>query len=230
MTERDLALVREIALHTVLSRDQIIRLGFFQSVPRANARLGGLVGLGLLKRFQFEPNVSFFQSIYYARQAAGRYLEGPVANLLAARKVTPQFAQHSLAVAEVRIELSKRFEIRWLHECQVRHRYAVPDGKVDDFRPDGLAISSGAFLFVEVDRGNVSFPRLKDKLRSYSRYLQTGLFEHVYHEPRFSLLIATSGVVRAKRIHAITRGMGFDISVVPFSDLPRALDEGVIAL
>jgi hypothetical protein len=47
-TERDRAVVREVARFGVMSRDQLMRLKFFSSKTRANDRLKRLVDEGYL--------------------------------------------------------------------------------------------------------------------------------------------------------------------------------------
>lgn len=49
-TERDIKLVRDIALSHIVSRDQVIDLGYFDSVTRCNSRLRGLVAADAVRK------------------------------------------------------------------------------------------------------------------------------------------------------------------------------------
>lgn len=213
ITERDLKLLHEIAMHSVLSRDQVIALGFFKSVPRANARLGGLYRVGLLGRAQLEPTLAFVQSLYYVRKAAIEFLDERVANLVAARKLCPTFIQHALMVVNVRLVLERCGGADWLHECQIRHRYKVNSGQEEDFRPDGMMTFGHTMLFIEADRGNASLKRIKGKLETYENYVDHGLFQQTYGASSLALLFVTTGYRRSRSVYEIARDSNIRVSI-----------------
>ena len=65
-TERDRAVVREVARFGVMSRHQLMRLKFFSSKTRANDRLKRLVDEGYLVKAEdnsMEPTEKFFAAI-----------------------------------------------------------------------------------------------------------------------------------------------------------------------
>ncbi len=206
ITERDRRLLADIALQQAMTREQIVRLGYFASLKRANARLLELRKAKLLRLVHLSPTMETRRHIYAVASGAAPYLDERVASLLRSRSSRPRHLEHSLAALNVRIELARLGADRWLAEPQVRHRYHLTQGarrQVGDFRPDGLAFFGKIALFVEVDQGQVSLPRLKQKLKTYREYARCGAFASTYGEMAPRLLIVTTGALRKRHISAI---------------------------
>ena len=125
-----------------------------------------------------------------AGSASYVYALGPVGSRLVAdgrRRFTepsPLFLDHTLAVAEARIELLRassagQFE---LVEVEVEpacwRRYMGPGGAAEFVRPDLYVVTaSGAYedcWFLEIDRGTESPAATSRKCRAYDRYWRTG--------------------------------------------------------
>ncbi len=100
ITERDMRLIRDMALGHVLSRDQIIDLDYFGSVTRTNTRLRELRSEGFVR-----PIATPFpaQHLYCVGAEAHGVLSERISSLVAARTGSPRFLQHALCVTNVRI-------------------------------------------------------------------------------------------------------------------------------
>ena len=106
---------------------------------------------------------------------------------------------HSLAVVETRIKLKALGITAWMAEPQCRHQYVICQGSVrraEDVRPDGLAKFGDQCLFVEVDRGNVSLPRIRAKFASYGEYVRSGAFGETYGAIQPAVLLITTSARR----------------------------------
>ena len=97
VTQRDIQLVRDLALSRVLSRDQAIELGYFNSLTRANARLLGLIRHGLARRVGTPFHA---QGIYAVGRNAPGILDGQVSRVAESRLGDVRFLRHSLAVTD----------------------------------------------------------------------------------------------------------------------------------
>lgn len=234
VTDRDRKLLANIALHQVMTREQIVKLGYFTSVQRANARLLELRKVGLLRTVRLNPSLETRQFLYAVAGPARDFLDSRVVALLSARSFTPRHVDHALAVVDVRIALQTLGMDRWLPEPQVRHRYQIREGSIrrtEDFRPDGLAMIDGKLVFVEVDRGHVSMPRMKLKLETYRGYVRHGVFKAIYGQEKAFLLIVTSAKIRKRRIgHQINSASPVVVAVETFDSISRATSLSEIPL
>jgi hypothetical protein len=174
ITERDCTLIKDVALSHVLSRDQVIGLGYFHSVSRANVRLHTLVKSGFLAILQTPFHA---QHLYIAGKKASDVVGSRIATLLATRRHTPRFLQHSLAVTSVRIKFADRGE--WRFEQQVTDACAWR-GRTITVRPDGLILEDSRATFLEIDMGHVNKQLFCAKLCSFEDYVQSGRFAEVY--------------------------------------------------
>lgn len=221
LQKRDVAILTDIALHGVMSRDQVMKLGYFASIPRANARLCPMTSLKLLKRLQRIELRDSRQSLYCTTAKAADLLDERVANLVRDRKHTPRFIDHSLMVVDVRVELQRLGGLAWRSEVEVRHRYSY-GGRQNEFRPDGLIFVAGNCLFVEADRCNASRQALTESFSSYDRYAASGVFQAVYRQAGFRVLVVTVGKRRALSIHALAKKHRVAVSVVTLDELKSA--------
>ena len=130
LTERDIRLIKDIALSHVLARDQILKLGYFSSQSRLNRRLRDLVTAGYA-RVLATPFSG--QHLYQGGRNAHEIVGERIAALLRSRSPSPRFLQHALAVTEIRIVLLAsgfsgwRFEppwagMLWWQAARRRHR------------------------------------------------------------------------------------------------------------
>lgn len=214
VTERDRELIRDIALSHVLSRDQIVSL-YFGSITRANTRLRGLVGLGLLKRLE---TPFFSQSLYVIARKGQDLLDNKLCKLVSSRKASPRYLEHALTVTDARIALTAKSQGKWLFEQQLWRtvsRYEV--------RPDGLLLTRTP-VFVEVDLGHVSLPKFREKLLGYSALAHSGRCAELYGFSKFNLLAITTGCLRSLHLsRQVPRDAGFDFIAQPGADLGLTL-------
>jgi hypothetical protein len=196
ITDRDLRLIRDIALSHVLSRDQVLGLGYFGSVSRANRRLRSLCEVGFLRSLAipFEH-----QRLYVAGSKAAAVVGERIALLLENRASSPRFLQHAHAVTDVRMALQKLSQGGWRFEQQIRDAYSWA-GRPWELRPDGLFMTCNCVKFVEVDLGHVSLLKFSRKLRSYAGYVASGRFRDVYGENEAETLVVTTGQLRRNHL------------------------------
>ncbi|MFN8140407.1 MAG: replication-relaxation family protein [Fimbriimonadales bacterium] len=223
LQERDYELLSELATHKVMSRDQIIALGFFSSVPRANFRLKQLKDSGLIG--EYEPNIRLRSggSIYYAQARAIAVLNQKLDSKLHAScikhpgSVSPVVLEHTLRITDVRIALLKALGeagkiLTWLPELLCRHEYSIcrQSGlwSKQIVKPDAFARVSyhqraHSFLF-EVDLGHVSQRRLTETMRCYERY-KRGAYQHAYGDHPFEVVLVTTNRTRVLNLKGALR-------------------------
>lgn len=201
LTARDIRLVKDVALSHVLSRDQILKLGYFTSITRTNTRVRGLVELGLLKRLD---TPFFHQSLYTAPKAAAAVTGVHVGALIAARAGSPRFLRHALMVTEARIALLTRGASEWRFEPQLWASVSIGD-TLHQVRPDGLALIPGkGALVVEVDLGHVSPSKFAAKLRVLDHFIASGEAKRSWGFDSLRLLTLTTGPARARHLARLT--------------------------
>jgi hypothetical protein len=196
LTPRDERLIRDIALSHVLSRDQVIRLGYFTSVTRLNTRLRELRSGGLVSVL----DTPFFdQHLYVAGKNAPRVVGEHIASLLSHRAATPRFLQHALAVTESRTALLEGGGTGWRFEAQLRHSF-LWSGRTWEIRPDGLVRRDGLMTLLEVDMGHVDPGKFGKKLKGYEAFIESGELARVWGEHRLAILTLTTGALRRTRL------------------------------
>jgi len=196
LTQRDERLIRDIALSHVLSRDQIVVLGYFGSVTRLNARLRELVARRYVSVFE---TPFFEQNLYVAGKAAPAIVGERIAAVISGRSPTPRFVQHALAVTETRIALLKARCTDWRFEAQLRLSF-LSGGRTWQVRPDGMVRRNGRITLLEIDMGHVDPGKFARKLKSYQALLESGEAHRTWNEREFSVLTITSGRLRKSRL------------------------------
>ncbi len=214
LTERDAKLVRDVALSTVLSRNQVLQLGYFSSVSRANRRLQFLCAEGLLQAIDTPFHA---QRLYSVGRHTPTVLGDNLSRMLTCRTLTPRFIQHALAVTELRIGLADAASV-WRFEAQVRHQFSFGNQDID-LRPDGLLLADSEAIFVEADLGHVSMPRFEKRFEGYSNYINGGNYGSVYGRRCPRVLLVTTGDLRKSHLEQVARAFGIEIDVKTFSSL-----------
>lgn len=239
--DRDLALVKDVFLHRVARRDDLIGLGHFASIPRCNQRLAQLVRAGWLRRIEIVNGLITQQGLYAPGTAAASFiqqsLDMPVEEV--ARCCTPHegplLVEHSLRVLDFRLQLEKEAEVsgieieEWLCEPECLHEFAYLPGRGAGWssvvmKPDGFfRIGRCDAFFVEIDLGHVSLPRFEQKLKRFGSYRDSGAFTEAYDANGFSVLTVTVGERRLSHLAALPAG-SFDHLVTSWR---RLLSDGV---
>lgn len=194
-TERDIRLVRDIALSHVLSRDQVIQLGYFDSITRCNTRLRELASANAVRKISTPFHA---QSLYIAGCLAGELCGERIERLLADRIGSPRFVRHALSTTNCRIALQRRSGTGWRFEQQLWRMV----GK-QEIRPDGLIVLKGNPTFIEVDLGHVSGPKFREKLKGFESLTSGTTCTDLYGFPSFRLLIVSTSQRRMRHLRSL---------------------------
>lgn len=214
ITERDRKLVTDLALSHVLSRDQILELGYFSSICRVNARLHELAETKLVRRLE---TPFFHQSLYIAGCLAHEVVGVQVSRLLERRVGSPRFVRHALSVGSVRIALCRKGG-EWRFEQQLWRQIA--SAKRIEIRPDGLLLTSSLPIFLEVDLGHVAPAKFKEKVLGYQALTHSGHCRDLYGFDHFRLLTITTGTLRARHLRqTLPQNPGFDFLCQTFEEV-----------
>jgi len=218
LTDRDIRLIRDLALSHVMSRDQIIRL-YFGSVTRCNFRMRELVAA----KFVTALRTPFHTQMLYASGPLAVEIVGEnIAPLLVNRAESPRFVRHALTLGELRLYLLAKGAKAWRFEQQL---WRQVDGHT--LKPDGLAITSTLPAFIECDLGHVAPSKFKEKLNIYRALAHGGRCAACYGFDHFRLIIATTGPRRAARLRSlIPADAGYECMVQCFSELGIAVVGG----
>ncbi len=212
VTARDLKLVRDLALSHLLSRDQIIELGYFGSITRTNSRLRILGSIDLVRRLE---TPFFGQSLYVAGRVAHEVVGEKISNLIEHRSKSPRFVQHALSTTNVRSALTRK-GAEWRFEQQLWRKLEL--GKTYELRPDGMVVAPVP-IFVEVDMGHTAPAKFKEKLLGYQALARSNYCQEFYSAPTFRLLIITTGSLRARRLRSLLPDPGFDLLCQTFEEV-----------
>jgi|GEM_PF-1618081 len=216
---RDIRLVLDLFASRGMSRDQIISLGYFNSIPRANARLCKLVRHGFLNRFIHLARGTGSQSLYRAGMAAAKLigstfeLDHKSVHLQLRRDNAPLHLPHTLKLVDLRILFSSQAkkcglaDFTWTPEYLCCHEYLVAQGAKwlkRIIKSDAVAVwketTGPRICFLELDLGHVSSDKFSDKIKSYDRYLKDGAFEEAYPAKSFEVLTITTGQLRLSKL------------------------------
>ena len=249
LQERDLKLLTDLFLHRLMSRSQLEQL-YFTSASRCNVRLRQLFDHKLVERY-YLPLAPYGAQCIYSLGEAGvlpvsRRLEWEIDEVKrqAKRHKTPQFLEHTLAINETRLAFREALAAsptwnleRWIPEIQCRHDYDIRSASGDwareVFKPDGFVrlqnreTRQKSDYFFEIDRGHTSSSKFADKLDSYARYLESGLFEQMFGAATFRTLVITTGPLRLKNLRALVEGQGNRLFC--FTTFEEAESRGVLA-
>jgi hypothetical protein len=211
LQERDLRLLRELAVMRVVDREQAKIVAGFGSTSRANVRLLALTRAGLLRRF-FLGSGGGRKALYVlspkGAHAAQVPRRGPRRSTDAVL-VADYFVGHQLAVNALYCAL--KYGVipiphvtfrRWanFHEPVVPGIRLIPDGYVEFMTPRGTTAS-----FLEVDLGHESQTIWKRKAEHYLEFALSGKYpEHFGHE-RFRVLVLANS---ERRLHSIRQTVG----------------------
>lgn len=208
---RDIKLLRDLALSHLLSRDQIIQLGYYGSITRLNFRIKKLIEVGYIQRLN---TPLFSQSLYAATKKASEIIGENVAPLLESRIGSPRYLQHALTLSSTRIALIGKTGGDWRFEQQLWRKV---DGH--EIRPDGLLLASSP-TFVEVDMGHMGSSRFRAKLAAYQALALSGSCQSLYGFKDFRLLAVTTGSLRARHLRQLCpSNPGFEYRVQTFAEI-----------
>lgn len=214
VTNRDLRVLRDLALSQVMFRDQFRELGYFNSITRVNTRLRELRRLDLVRRLE---SPFFGQSLYIATKRAAEVVDARISSLIEGRTSSPRFVQHALSVTNVRIALQRKSSAAWRFEQQLWRK--IQGSNEHELRPDGLLMASLP-IFVEVDMGHASALRFKEKLSTYQALADSGRCQSLYGFSQFRVLVVTTGPLRSRHLRRLQPSdAGFELLVQTFDEV-----------
>jgi hypothetical protein len=197
-TDRDRNLLSEVARLGLVTREHLVRLGFFSSKTRANERLKRLVAEGLLVS-RVQPLVAGGPRLVYA---VGPALEASRARRRKLQETSPLFLDHELGLVDIRLAFERHTHVmRWLTAADLAdHRLGLlPDAFVE-YEAETLRYAA----FIEYDRGTESQGRIERKVRGYLDLALSGRFERTFHRRFFRALFVTDSDRRLREIAATT--------------------------
>jgi len=222
LTPRDIKVVRDVVLSHVLSRDQVVSLGYFGSYSRANVRLKLLAD----RKFLRVITTPFFGQHLYAAGSRAADVAGDRISGMIGFHETPQFIRHALAVTDIRVACAVKLSARWLFERQVRDSFSF-GGRIHEVRPDGVLLSDKSVTFLEADLGHVSAGRFAKKIQSYQHYVSSGAYADAFPERTPNLLTVTTGLLRQSHLLSLTSDRAAPrLRVTTFSELGICLPGG----
>ncbi len=214
LQDRDLQLLREIALMRVVDREQAKCVAGFGSTPRVNSRLLGLKRAGILRRF-FLGSKGRGQKALYALSATGaKLVDVPLRGPRRAHDevlIADFFVTHQLYVNQIYcalkfqpIPISDSKFLRWLsfYEPLEPTTRLIPDGYVEILTPQKTLA-----VFLEVDLGHEGLSVWKSKVEAYLRYAISGNFEKRSGQSQFRVLVIANTERRMDSLRAATSSL-----------------------
>lgn len=221
LTDRDRAIIAAVAEYRILSREQIQRLFGIGTATRANFRLGKLFHNGYLQRQAVPVLHGSSQALYTLDRfgvpvAAERLGKDPASFWCPARKFSPLFLTHQLAVNDVRIALelaarthADRELMLWSSEYEAKDRFF--------FGLEWLTLTPDAFLrfrvghkvlnaFLEVDLSSMPLRRFKEKVERYVAYDASGRFNERHKSRHFRVLVVAKNQARLANLKRAIAG------------------------
>jgi hypothetical protein len=214
LQDRDLHLLRELALMRVIDREQAKCVAGFRSTTRANARLLALTRSGLLRRFFLGTNSGGQKALYTLSPVGAKLGDVPFRGLRRAQDevlIADFFVIHQLSINQIYCALKYRpipiLEVRFLqwlnfYEPLESSTRLIPDGYLEVLTPQKTLAA-----FIEVDLGHESLSVWKAKIQNYLRYAVSGNFETRFGLPRFRVLVITHSERRMQSLRAATSSL-----------------------
>jgi hypothetical protein len=208
LTDRDAAVVHDVADFQLLTRQHLIRLGHFRSKTRANATLLRLIRFGYLSR-RHQPSVAGTQRALYFVGPQAEALLNSTASVRGERRRIKQlsdlFIAHQLLVTEVRLAFRRSEDgyrwVTWHAECDLRPLALglIADGHVE-YESQGRRFGA----FIEVDRGTETLTRWRAKVDTYLTLASSGRYRSHFERPYFRVLVVTPSPVRLEHLRRVT--------------------------
>ncbi|MGV9679318.1 replication-relaxation family protein [Nocardia sp. NPDC003482] len=197
LSQRDWAILRSVYEHRFLTVAHVFELHFSDLSPRhglrnaqrALERLRSLHILGDIDRRRGGAEAGSDGMVHYVDTNGERLLRAETGQPVRRHLTDPSetFIKHTLAVADVHVELSQAHRsnelelLNYQMEPSCWRRFIGPGGGRLILKPDMFASVSPSAAseyvddyFFEVDRGTEPIPRLIKKCRDYETYRRTG--------------------------------------------------------
>lgn len=208
LQERDLHLLRELAVMRVVDREQAKVVAGFASTSRANVRLLALTRAGMLRRF-FLGSGGGRKALYALSPKGAQAAQVPSGGPRRAQNAVlaaDYFVGHQLAVNSIYCTL--KYGVipvpqvtfnRWasFHEVVVPGIRLIPDGYVEFMTHRGISS-----CFLEVDLGHESQTIWKRKVEHYLDLALSGKYREHFGYERFRVLVLANS---ERRLHSIRK-------------------------
>jgi hypothetical protein len=229
LTDRDRRVIADVASFQVLSGQQLMRLGHFQSKTRTNSTLARLVRHGYLTR-RYQPSVAgTSRALYCPGLKAVALLDGATTELERVRRriaaLSDLFLAHQLLVTDVRLAFLASYRdyqfLGWQNDTALRPLQLglIPDGHVEYLY---RARQFGAFL--EIDRGTEDLARWMRKVQAYLLLTKSDRYRAVFGRPFYRVLVIGESEVRLQNLRTTTAKL--TDRIFWFTTLARLLEEG----
>ena len=234
LQERDLYLLRELAVVRVTDRELAKAIAGFRSTTRANARLLALVRAGLLRRYLVGSR-GLGQKFFYGLTPKGaRVADVPMRGPQRRSDrplVADFFFEHQMAINEVYRLLKyppspfpgatfKRWQT--FYESLTAASRLIPDGYVELDTPAEILTA-----FLEVDLGTESLSVWRRKVDSYVQFAVSGEFARLFGQSRFRVLVVVDSARRMGSLRRTTAAV--TDRVFWFTTLEAVMREGLFA-
>jgi len=230
LQDRDIHLLRELAVMRVIDRKQAEIVAGFGSTTRANARLLALVNAGYLRRF-FWGGVGVARKALYAASPRGADIVGmPDRGPRRARGqvlAADFFSMHQLLINEIYcllyyrpLPVGAKF-IRWIafHE-PIQGTSLIPDGYAEM-----EAESKKHAFFIEADRGTENRAAWQQKVEAYLSYAASGSFAGRFGLQQFRVLVIANSESRISSISTATAAL--TTKIFRFTTFDRINRDGI---
>lgn len=214
LTERDMRMLVLLYRFRLLNRDQLMAIAPFQSLTRANTRLGALVRAGLLSRkpIPIVPGNGSAQAVYSLGPGSSAFLKVDPSEVRRRARQVRRWdlgqVEHVLAANEVLVRLGEAIRksqhlslISFHTETELRQAFSgralVPDGWIA-WHDAGLPVN----WFFELDLHHEGLTEWRGKLLRYLNYASSGLHKESFGFDSFAVLVVTKTV---KRLQSICR-------------------------
>jgi DNA-binding HxlR family transcriptional regulator len=220
LTDRDRVILECCRRFRLLQRDQIMALGSFGSLTRANTRLKALVSVGILSRKQIPvyPGHGSAQALYHLGRGAASVMFGETdwlaSHVRQASRWDLRQVEHVLAANQVLVDfhsaLHSRTGVQLLSfqtEPELRQIFCdlalVPDGWVS-WIEGGVRFN----CFVEVDLGTEGLIQWREKVLAYLRYAESGQHQERFGFRGFRVVVLAESRVRLENLRRASEHAG----------------------
>lgn len=211
LQERDVRLLRELAVMRVIDREQAMMVAGFGSTTRANARLLALTQAGFLHRFFWGTVGGARRSLYSLSSRGAVQLGVPYRRPRRGQDqvlATDSFSAHQLEVNEMYCALKYRplpkdtAFVHWKSFQEPVHGSLIPDGYGEI-----STLDKSLPLFFEIDRGTEGRDVWRAKVQAYLTYAASGSFEQKFGHPHFRTLVVVPTESRLTALRVATAAL-----------------------
>jgi hypothetical protein len=212
LQDRDLHLLRELAVMRVIDREQAKLVGGFGSTTRVNTRLLALTQCGYLRRFFWGEPTGARKGLYALSAKGAKFVGVPERGPRRRRDqvlAADYFSVHQLQINNVYCTLKYRQApqdvtfVRWVSFYEpIEGTKLIPDGYAELEIP-----SKRLALFFEIDLGTEHQAKWQEKVRQYLAYAASGHFTGQFGREQFRTLVIANSEPRLTKLRGATAGV-----------------------